>query len=392
MARRLRKGPGIRERAPDVWELVVEVGRDPVDGRRIQMSRTFHGTMSEAKKARTALLAEVGRGQHSGTNATVDDLFEEWIIELERKGRSPSTIHNYRKTYNGNIKAILGSKKLRKVTTKMLTDLYGAHQRRGLKPRTVHQIHATYSSMFAQACRWGWIDSNPAQWAEPPSLPDELPVVPTPEEVRKLIEASENSRRPEYARAMFVSATTGLRRGELCALKRKRDVDWDGSALTVAWNVIHPNGQVLTEAPTKNRRIRRVALDEFTLDLLRTQVEVMEKRAASAGVELLEDCYIFSDTIDGSEPWKPGAVTQYFSRLRKRVGLDHLNFHSLRKFMETYGQDLGYSAVQVALRAGHDPSVAAKHYTGKVAEADRALADSVAGLLRSEPGASTKKS
>ena len=58
--------------------------------------------------------------------------------------------------------------------------------------------------------------------------------------------------------------------------------------------------------------------------------------------------------------------------MRKRVGLDHLDFHHLRKFMETYGQEMGYSVTQVAMRAGHDPSIAAKHYSGRVSETDRA--------------------
>jgi hypothetical protein len=49
--------------------------------------------------------------------------------------------------------------------------------------------------------------------------------------------------------------------------------------------------------------------------------------------------------------------------------------------METYGQDLGFSAAQVAMRAGHDPSVAAKYYTGNIADADRALAAAVASLV-----------
>ena len=71
----------------------------------------------------------------------------------------------------------------------------------------------------------------------------------------------------------------------------------------------------------------------------------------------------------------------FFRRLRQRVGLDHLSFHSLRRFMDTYGQDLGFSAAQVALRAGHDPAVAAKHYTGKVPETDRALASAISDLL-----------
>jgi hypothetical protein len=34
--------------------------------------------------------------------------------------------------------------------------------------------------------------------------------------------------------------------------------------------------------------------------------------------------------------------------------------------MGTYAQDLGFAPVQVALRAAHDPSVAAKHHTGNV--------------------------
>lgn len=33
------------------------------------------------------------------------------------------------------------------------------------------------------------------------------------------------------------------------------------------------------------------------------------------------------------------------------------------------------------MRAGHDPSIAAKHYSGRVAETDRALAAAVASLL-----------
>lgn len=74
---------------------------------------------------------------------------------------------------------------------------------------------------------------------------------------------------------------------------------------------------------------------------------MMVKRDASVSVELAADSFVFSDDLDGSQPWRPGAVTLYFGRLRKRIGLDHLNFHTLRKFMETYGQDLGFSPVQV---------------------------------------------
>ena len=361
----------MRERAPGTWELIVEAGRDPVTGRSRQVSRTFHGTLREAKKARAELLVEVGKGRHTGTAATVDQLYADWVTELRRKGRSPNTVYGYELVYKRNIRPTLGKVPVTKVNTKMLTDLYGAHQGRGLAARSVHQIHACLSSMFTQACRWGWRDTNPAQWAEPPSLPNVAPVVPTPDEVRRLIEAAEQSRRPEYARAILVAATTGVRRAELCAVRRQRDIDWDRGLLTVSASIVSLRGVPLREITTKNRRQRTLALDDLTLSILRAQVDMLEQRAALAKVRLVPDAYVFSDDIEGALPWKPDAVSQYFGRLRQRTGLVHLDFHSLRKFMETYGQEMGYSVAEVAMRAGHDPAVAAKHYSGRVVETDR---------------------
>jgi len=44
MAKPLRTAPGMRERSPGVWELIVEAGHDPVTGKRRQASRIFRGT------------------------------------------------------------------------------------------------------------------------------------------------------------------------------------------------------------------------------------------------------------------------------------------------------------------------------------------------------------
>ena len=123
----LRSAPGMRERAPEVWELVVQAGRDPVTGRPRQVSRTFRGNLRDAKKARAELIVEVTKGRHTGSCATVDDLFADWIVELQRKGRSPNTVDGYEKVYRRNIQPTLGTRPVTKVTIKVLTDLYGAH-------------------------------------------------------------------------------------------------------------------------------------------------------------------------------------------------------------------------------------------------------------------------
>jgi integrase len=233
--------------------------------------------------------------------------------------------------------------------------------------------------MFTQACRWGWRDTNPAQWAEPPQAEHLVPVVPT--EVMALIDEANSSRRPEKARAMFLAATTGMRRAEICALRRDRDIDWDRAMVTVNRSIVVLPKKPPAEIPTKNRRSRPVALDDLSLSMLRDQRDFIEARAAEAEVDLVDDPYLFTDEADGSAPWKPDSVTRFFTRVRGRVGFDHINFHDLRKFMETYAQDLGFAPAAVAMRAGHDPSVMSRHYTGRIEEADRALASAVAALI-----------
>jgi hypothetical protein len=68
-------------------------------------------------------VVEVSSGRHDGTKATVDDLFVEWIAELERKNRKPSTLYNYERRYRHDIQPTLGGMQVRKVTIKMITDL-----------------------------------------------------------------------------------------------------------------------------------------------------------------------------------------------------------------------------------------------------------------------------
>ena len=131
MPAKLRKATGVRELSPGVFDLNAPAGKDPLTGRYRQVHKRFRGTLREAKLARAEFVAEVKRGRYGATAATVDELCQEWLKELERKDRSPRTIDDYRRRYRHDIQPTLGSVRVSKVTTKMLTDLYGAHQRAG---------------------------------------------------------------------------------------------------------------------------------------------------------------------------------------------------------------------------------------------------------------------
>ena len=120
------------------------------------------------------------------------------------------------------------------------------------------------------------------------------------------------------------------------------------------------------------------------MEILTAPVQMLNERAVECSTLLIDDPYVFSTASEGSSPLRPGAITLYFRRLRRPADLDHLQFRHLRRFVGTYGQQLGYSLAQVALRAGHNPAVAARHYTGVVAASDRRLTHAIDRLLHME--------
>jgi hypothetical protein len=93
MATRAGYGGGsLRRRGDRKWELRVSTGRDPVKSRYRYVSRTVQGTRKEAEAALAALVTQVttGAGGHSGTDATVGELIEQWL-DLKRDTLSVTT-------------------------------------------------------------------------------------------------------------------------------------------------------------------------------------------------------------------------------------------------------------------------------------------------------------
>jgi integrase len=87
-----------------------------------------------------------------------------------------------------------------------------------MAPATVRQVHAIVRRALDQAARWGWIAANPAALASPPRLGSAEIRPPTPEEVSRLLETAYQAD-PDFAVLVWLAATTGARRGELCALR-----------------------------------------------------------------------------------------------------------------------------------------------------------------------------
>jgi len=368
-----------RKRREGVWELRVYVGRDPVTGKERQVSRTFHGGSREADQALRDLVEKYGDSPPDGFGATVGQLLDRWLDECERMDLSPTTMRTYRAQIKQTIRPRLGKVVLSRLTPKQLDDLYGDMKADGLSPKTIRNHHAIISSALHQAVRWGWVKQNVADRAKPPRISLGRVTAPSVEAVRSVIEAAEE-RDPRLAPLLMLAALTGMRRGELCAL-RWTDVDLDRGELEVSRSVVVVPGG-LAEKGTKTHRSRRVALDDVGIALLRHHRANVDDWARQAEVVVPDNAHVFSHAVDGSKPFRPDNVTGFFTRVRDSLGLHDVRLHDLRHFTATQLIGAGVDVRTVAGRLGHsDPSVTLRVYSHALEERDRAAADIMGRVL-----------
>ena len=113
----------MRERRPGVWELIVQLPRDPASGRASQLSRTVHGTKREGQRALAALVADVSAGKVLSSSMTLGELLTRWLDHVDEQ-LSPTTVREYRRLVTRMIDPDLGKLTLRRVTTQRLDAYY----------------------------------------------------------------------------------------------------------------------------------------------------------------------------------------------------------------------------------------------------------------------------
>jgi integrase len=390
MAERRVRGRGhIHQRPNGTYRVIVYAGMDPITRRERRLTGTA-STPREAERLRTRLLAQVDGQRVPNTKATVRQLLDRW---LETANLELSTRHNYEGYIRRQINPALGDLPLGKLTPQTLDTFY-AHLRRGggarpkatkrdqpehrigtgrpLAASTIRQIHFILRAALGLAVRWGWMSSNPAELASPPGFVHHDPEPPTPEQVAQLLDAAWASD-PDFGTLLWLATTTGMRRGELCALRWPR-VRLDEATLLVNRNYVQ-RGTTRKEKDTKTHQSRRIALDEVTVAILSEHLERCRSRAAAVGVGLAASAYVFSFAPDASTALLPDSVTQRYRRLAKRLGLSS-TLHDLRHFSATQLLAAGVDLRTVAGRLGHGGGGATtlRVYAAFVADADRRAA------------------
>jgi integrase len=165
--------------------------------------------------------------------------------------------------------------------------------------------------------------------------------------------------------------TTGIRRGELFALKWSHNVDLDRGVLTVTGSVHEGADGELVDKVTKSGKARKVPLSPqliVELDRWHRQLE------RAAGGKLARDARLIPHlSVDptGRTPMRPGWLSLAWRRHVAKHD-ERVRLHDLRHFYLTYLLDSGVPVNTVQGVAGHgQASTTINIYGGRTATGDQ---------------------
>ena len=322
-------------------------------------------------------------GRADGVGATFGQLLDRWLEECERLDLSPTTLRNYRAQIKQTIRPRLGKVKLSQLTARHLDDLYGAMKDGGSRnPRPSGTITPSSRRPFIRPSDG---DGCGGTWRNKPDR-HELPndgCKPHPSRWSEMSSRRQRRRDPRLAPLLMLAALTGMRRGELCAL-RWSDVDLTLGIIEVSRSVVVVVGGV-AEKSTKTDRSRKVALDPVGIALLTAYRAHVDRWVAEAGEELPPDAFVFSPSVRGAVPYRPDNVTSFFIRVRDAVKAPDVRLHDLRHFTATQLIGAGMDIRTVADFLGHsDPSLTLRVYSHAIEERTKAAATIMGQVLSAE--------
>ena len=349
----------ITPRGPGRWAIVLELGRDPTTGKRRQKWIAFKGTKREAQQRLAELLHEMNAGTYvEPVKLTLGAFLERWLEDYARGAVRPTTFETYRILIQRQIVPALGHK--------ILTDLRPLDLQRfyisklqggradgklgGLSPKTIRHLHRLLREALGHAVKWQLLARNVAEAVEPPRQVKHEMQVLDPGAVQAFLEAARQDRL--YA-LYLLDLTTGLRRGELLAL-RWQDVDLDEGWLVIRQTVVVVRGRPVIQPEAKTRSgTRGVSLPATTVEALRAHRAQQDLERAAYEPDYQDNDLVFCQP-DGRLLHPRNFTRRHFKPLLRRAGLpEDLRFHDLRHTHATMLLGAGVNIKLVSDRLGH---------------------------------------
>ena len=328
-----KRGNNIYHRADGRWE-----GRYYPTGSKKYKS-VYGKTYTEAKEKLNKLRNEV-LVPSARCFLLVVDILKMWL-EAHKPSIKESSYAGYRHKLEKHLMPYFRELKYSNLDVSRVSTFVTDKLNEGLSPKYIGDM----VTMIKTAAKWAEINYNYANLVRNAELPKKKrkeSAVFTQEEQRKIVSTAK-AERTNAACGIVLTLFTGMRIGEVCALKWS-DIDFDMKVLHVTKTVqrIRVYGQerrtaVKVTAPKSESSVRDIPLPDFLINMLK------EYRTADSD-------YILSGTEKFVEP---RTLENRYKTLLKKANVPSVNFHTIRHTFATNALQHDFDVKTLSELLGH---------------------------------------
>jgi integrase len=222
------------------------------------------------------------------SKVTVSEFLDRWEKDWAANNVSPKTRERFAQLIAHQVQPHLGNMLMQKLRVVHLNELYGKLLRDGrvgggqLSAKTVGHVHRCLRRAFGHAAQWGLITQNPAALVHPPRVQQVEIEILRENEVEVML-TSLRERNALLCTIAIVALGSGLRRGELCAL-RWSNVDLDSRTLRVEQSLEQTRAGLRFKAPKIKHGLRTMTLPPSVISELRAHWRAQNEQRLALGI------------------------------------------------------------------------------------------------------------
>ena len=368
-----RRGENIRKRKDGRWEARYSKGKDN-QGKCIYAS-VYAASYREVKEKRNALLNNVNLQEHM-CSPKFADVLEQWV-EANRFQQKESTVYRYRYLIRMHIAPVLGALPVHEITASAINAFLSEKLEKGrldgkggLSAAYVRSIMLIICGALDFALSKEWCQPLKKTIYKPQEKSKEVPILSVSQQRR--LEQILLTDTDSTKLGVYISLYTGLRIGEICAL-RWDDIDIQSGILHVRHTVVRIQQQ------TEKASV-------LSIDLPKTTASLRSIPICSQLLRLLLPHYPCKRTgyvLTNQEQFiSPRTYAYRYKKLLDTGAIPYINYHALRHTFATRCIEAGVDVKSLSEILGHaNTAITLNTYVHSTMEQKRAQLEKLTWVL-----------